>query len=95
MPVLMWQKFAKICCSTSDGKFSITPPYSPDLSPCDFHVFGPLKKALKGHRFTDNNEVRETVEEWFRTPPKTFFADGIHRLVDQWDTCFNQQGDYV
>jgi len=27
--------------------------------------------------------------------PKTFFADGIHRLVDQWDTCFNQQGDYV
>jgi hypothetical protein len=26
---------------------------------------------------------------------KTFFADGIHRLVDQMDTCFNQQGDYV
>jgi phage terminase large subunit-like protein len=32
---------------------------------------------------------------WFGTQPKTFFADGIHRLVDQWDTCFNQQGDYV
>ena len=32
---------------------------------------------------------------WFRTQPKTFFADGIHRLVDQWDTCFNQEGDYV
>jgi len=31
----------------------------------------------------------------FRTQPKTYFADGIHRLVDQWDTCFNQQGDYV
>jgi len=70
-------------------------PYSPDLAPCDFHVFGPLKKALKGRRFTDNDEVRETVEEWFCTQPKTFFTDGIHRLVDQWDTCFNQQGDYV
>jgi len=33
--------------------------------------------------------------QWFRTQAKTFFADGIHRLVDQWDTCFNQQGDYV
>jgi len=33
--------------------------------------------------------------ECFHTQPKTFFADGIHRLVDQWDTCFNQQGDYV
>jgi len=71
------------------------PPYSPDMSPCDFHVFGPLKKALKGRRFTDKDEVQETIEEWFRTQPKTFFADGIHRLVDQWDTCFNQQGDYM
>jgi len=50
---------------------------------------------MKGRRFTDNDVVRETVEEWFRTQPKTFFADGIHRLVDQWDTCLNQQGDYV
>ncbi|BFZ03435.1 hypothetical protein BsWGS_06474 [Bradybaena similaris] len=24
------------------------PAYSPDLSPCDFHLFGPLKRALKG-----------------------------------------------
>jgi len=39
------------------------PPLSLDLSPCDFHVFGPLKEALKGRRFTDNDEVRETVEE--------------------------------
>jgi len=31
----------------------------------------------------------------FRMQPETFFADGIHRLVDQWDTCFYQQGDYV
>jgi hypothetical protein len=73
---------------------SSSPPYSTGLSPCDFHVFGPLKKALKGRRFTDKDEVQENVEEWFRTHPKTFFADGI-RLVDQWDTCFNQQGDYV
>ena len=70
------------------------PPYSTDLSPCDFHVFGPLKKPLKGHRFTDNDEVRETVE-WFRTQPKPLFTDGIHHLVDQGDTCFNHQGDYV
>jgi len=30
---------------------------------------------------------------WFCTQTKTFFADGIHRLVDQWDTYFNQQED--
>ncbi|GBM56995.1 hypothetical protein AVEN_146028-1 [Araneus ventricosus] len=27
-------------------------PYSPDLSPCDFHIFGSLRKALKSHCFT-------------------------------------------
>lgn len=27
------------------------PSYSPDLSSCNFHVFGPLKEGLGGHRF--------------------------------------------
>ena len=27
------------------------PPYSPNLSPCDYHMFGPLKEALGGATF--------------------------------------------
>jgi len=27
----------------------VHPPYSPDLVPSDYHVFGPLKEALRGH----------------------------------------------
>ncbi|KAG8330454.1 hypothetical protein J6590_063704 [Homalodisca vitripennis] len=27
------------------------PPYSPDLSPSDFHLFGLLKEALRGNAF--------------------------------------------
>jgi hypothetical protein len=27
---------------------------SPDLAPCDFHTFGPLKDALRGRRFVDD-----------------------------------------
>jgi len=26
----------------------IHPPYSPDIAPSDFHLFGSLKEALKG-----------------------------------------------
>ena len=41
MPVLMWQKFARIFCSTSDGKFSINPPTAltcrPAISMCLGH----------------------------------------------------------
>ena len=27
------------------------PPYSPDLAPSDFHLFGPLKESMRGIHF--------------------------------------------
>jgi hypothetical protein len=29
------------------------PPYSPDLAPPDFYVFGPVKQLLRGYEFAD------------------------------------------
>ena len=37
------------------------PPYSPDLSPCDYHIFGDLKKNIRGRRFHSDEEVQEWV----------------------------------
>ena len=37
------------------------PPYSPDLSPSDYHLFGPLKEALRGRLFTSGQEVKKAV----------------------------------
>ncbi|GFS62542.1 hypothetical protein TNIN_134411 [Trichonephila inaurata madagascariensis] len=34
------------------------PPYSLDMSPCDFHVLGPLKKRLKGSASTQTTNSR-------------------------------------
>ncbi|GBN85421.1 Mariner Mos1 transposase [Araneus ventricosus] len=70
------------------------PPYSPDLSPCDFHVFGPLKQAIRRHRFPTDDEVCVWVQAWVRKQPISFFKDGIDRLVSQWDKCANSFGDY-
>jgi len=28
------------------------PLYSPDLTPSDYHLFGPIKEGLRGRRFT-------------------------------------------
>ncbi|GBM84038.1 hypothetical protein AVEN_22024-1 [Araneus ventricosus] len=53
-------------------------PYSPDLSPCDFHIFGSLKKALKGRRSSSDSEVMDTIRNWFQTQPN-FYEQGIHR----------------
>jgi len=46
------------------------PPYSPDLAPSDFHVFGPIKKAMGGKSFRSDEEVQQAVHEWLRCQPK-------------------------
>jgi [histone H3]-lysine36 N-dimethyltransferase SETMAR len=38
------------------------PPYSPDLSPCDFFLFGRLKSQLRGIRFNDDNEMLRALD---------------------------------
>ena len=57
------------------------PAYSPDLAPSDFYLFGPLKNALWGRRFSSDDDVKAAVHQWLRTQPKTFIVDGIKTLV--------------
>lgn len=45
------------------------PAYSPDLAPSDYHLFGPLKNALRGRRFSTEKEVRGAVHKWLRDQP--------------------------
>ena len=71
------------------------PPYSPDLAPSDYHLFGPLKRGLAGQHFGNDNEVKEAVRQWLRCQPDSFFRQGIENLVVRWDKCLNTLGDYV
>jgi len=41
-----------------------TSNYSPDLAPSDYHIFSLLKEALRGRRFTSDEEVKEAVHTW-------------------------------
>jgi hypothetical protein len=59
------------------------PPYSPDLAPSDFHLFGPKKEHLRGQKFADDNTVMEAVQSWLKAMPNSFFLEGICKLVDQ------------
>ena len=71
------------------------PPYSPDLAPNDFHVFGPLKETMGGKSFRSEEEVQQAVHEWLRSQQKHFFSRGIHALPKRWNTCMVCNGDYV
>ena len=49
------------------------PLYSPDLSPGDFHIFGDLKKDIRGRWFHSDEEVQEWVKLWIQQRPTSFY----------------------
>ena len=57
------------------------PPYSPDLSLCNFHAFGDLKKNVRGRWSHSDEEEQEWVRFWIRQRPMSFYKNGIDRLV--------------
>jgi histone-lysine N-methyltransferase SETMAR len=71
------------------------PPYSPDLAPSDFHLFGSLKNALRGTRFEDDDSVIEAVMKWLRRWEKSWYRQRIHALVPGWRKAVQIDGDYV
>jgi histone-lysine N-methyltransferase SETMAR len=64
------------------------PPYSPDLVPSDFHLFGSLRKHLGGKCFADE-EVETEVRKWLGQESKYFYASGFDAMVNRWDKCIN------
>jgi histone-lysine N-methyltransferase SETMAR len=71
------------------------PPYSPDLAPNDFHVFGLLKEAMGGKSFRSKEEVQQAVNEWLRSQPKEFFSRGMRALPKRRNTCMERNEDYI
>lgn len=71
------------------------PPYSPDLAPSDFHMFGPLKDYLRGQKFTDDSAVENAVRAWVRQCEPEFFENGFLSWKTRWDKCIACDGDYV
>ena len=68
------------------------PPYSPDLAPSDCHLFGPLKEALRGRRFTSDQEVKEAELAWLDAQPKNFFSEGIRSLCNDGPSALKSKG---
>lgn len=58
------------------------PPYSPDLSPCDYHMFGPLKETLGGQKFNTDDEIEGFVRTWLSELPKEFFDILYYKIND-------------
>ena len=71
------------------------PPYSPDLAPSDFHLFGPMKDGLRGRHFPSNDAVVRAVKQWATSGGADFYECSMQALVHRWRKCIANGGDYV
>jgi histone-lysine N-methyltransferase SETMAR len=71
------------------------PPYSPDLAPCDFFLFGYLKSRMRGFHFQDSDSMLVKANEIIASIPNsmrlTVFRDWIERL----ETVVRIGGEYL
>ena len=70
------------------------PPYSPDLSPCDFFLFSRLTKMLSGNKYTSKSSLGSAIYHCLQQIPKrrplSAFRDWVKRL----QKCLSVKGEY-
>ena len=71
------------------------PPYTPDLAPSDYHLFGAMKELLRGKHYENDEKVKTAVKKWLCEQSPEFYEAGIHALVRRWNSAIERGGDYV
>ncbi len=66
-----------------------------DLAPSDYHLFGEMKKPLRGIHFETLQEIKAALNRWIKDTSKEFFQQGLKKLVEHWKKCIELNGDYV
>ena len=70
------------------------PPYSSDLSPCDFWLFPRLKEMLAGHRFESHCGLGSAVYQCLQHIPKEDYRAAFRKWVDRCKICVEADGAY-
>lgn len=88
---------AKTMAAIKDLGFELLPhpPYSPDLAPSDYWLFGSMKKPLRGKRYANLAGLASAISQWIKVTPKEWFAEGLRKLPEWWNKCITLNGDYV
>jgi hypothetical protein len=69
----------KHCGKATKGNDLIT-PYSPDLTPSNYHPFPGLKKQLEGCHFWSDTEMTAAAETWLDGQPSEFFFEWLAKV---------------
>ena len=70
------------------------PPYSPDLSPCDFFLFPRLKKMLSGNNYTSRSSLGSAIYQCLQQIPKEDYLSAFRDWVKRLQICVSVKGEY-
>jgi hypothetical protein len=71
------------------------PPYSPDLAPCDFFLFGYLKERLRGESFAEEGELTAAIREIVHGISGEMLASVFEAWMKRLQLCVELGGEYV
>ena len=70
------------------------PPYSPNLSPCDFFLFPRLKKILSGNKYTYRSSLGSAIYQCLQQIPKEDYLSAFGDLVKRLQKCVSVKAEY-
>lgn len=70
------------------------PPYSPDLSPCDFFLFPKLKNYLKGNHFGTVEKIQTAVTDQLKVISVSEFQHCYKEWKKRLQRCVASEGSY-
>jgi transposase len=71
------------------------PPYSPDLAPCDFYLFGYIKSQLKGQTFEEPKDLLRAVRTVCEGISKATLLSTFRNWIQRLQTCHSSHGELV
>jgi hypothetical protein len=71
------------------------PPYSPDLAPSDFFLFGYVKRTLQGSEFQTVEELLAAVVGILNAIPTETLNSTFHEWIRRLQPCIDTDGEYA
>jgi hypothetical protein len=70
-------------------------PYSPDLAPTDFYLFGYVRHQLQGHEFTERTELVSAISEILNQIPTNTLVDVSGDWMRRPQRCIHISREHV
>ena len=71
------------------------PPYSPDLSICDFGLFGTMKNSFIGREFDTEEELTEAIKDFLSSKSEDFYKSLFFEWIRRLEACVTNGGNYI